>query len=208
MAQVDQQVKDYTAYVYPRFVRIGRTMPQLAIHFTNAGHTPVLADAAGWRAVVDRLLVELGEAGQELVDSPAPQPLIQTIHQRVLIVGRSCCELAGDLKAAVAAHDVTALNVLTGMGWPRSRARQRISPVKCINWVQDSRLGGHWVAVLASRKDSTSTGEENAMTNRLVWIANTATYPSWLTCGHTTHGNGRPAVAGEGATQVGDAWYC
>jgi hypothetical protein len=46
------------------------------------------------------------------------------------------------------------------------------------------------------------------MTNRLVWIANTATYPSWLTCGHTTHGNGRPAVAGEGATQVGDAWYC
>jgi hypothetical protein len=124
MAHVDQQVKDYTAYVYPRFVRIGRTMPQLAIHFTNAEHTPVLADAAGWRAVVDRLLVELGEAGQELVDSPAPQPLIQTIHQRVLIVGRSCCELAGDLKAAVAAHDVTALNGATdGMAQIEGQAK-------------------------------------------------------------------------------------
>jgi hypothetical protein len=44
------------------------------------------------------------------------------------------------------------------------------------------------------------------MTSRLVWIANTTTYPFGLTCGHTTHGNGRPAVAGAGA--LGDAWHC
>jgi hypothetical protein len=46
------------------------------------------------------------------------------------------------------------------------------------------------------------------MTSRLVWIANTTTYPSGLTCGHTTHGNGRPAVAGAGVLHVGDAWHC
>jgi hypothetical protein len=113
MADVNQQVKDYTAYIYPRFALIGRMMPQITRHVTNAGHTPVLADTAGWCAVVDRLLVALGDAGQELVDSPPPPAILQSIHQRVLLVGRSCCEIVGDLQAAVTAHEVTALDRAT-----------------------------------------------------------------------------------------------
>jgi hypothetical protein len=46
------------------------------------------------------------------------------------------------------------------------------------------------------------------MTSRRVWIADTTTYPSWLTCGHSTHGNGRSAAATYRPPRVGDAWGC
>ena len=46
------------------------------------------------------------------------------------------------------------------------------------------------------------------MTSRVVWIANTATYPPGLTCGHTTHGNGHPAASTHQPLRVGDEWCC
>jgi hypothetical protein len=46
------------------------------------------------------------------------------------------------------------------------------------------------------------------MASRRVWIANTTTYPLWLTCGHTTHGNGRPTVSTHQPPHVGDEWDC
>ena len=46
------------------------------------------------------------------------------------------------------------------------------------------------------------------MASRLVRITRTTTYPLWLSCGHTTHGNGRPTAVTHQRPRVGDEWQC